>query len=70
MDTPLGRLDSTHKTKVLAHLSEFAEQVFLLVHSGEVPDEYLVPIRSKIVTEYELHEEDLFRTEIRKRVSS
>lgn len=70
MDTPLGRLDKTHKAKVLAHLAEFAEQVFLLVHSGEVPDEFLIPIRNSIVAEYELHPEDLFRTQIRKLVNT
>jgi DNA sulfur modification protein DndD len=69
MDTPLGRLDATHKTNVLAHLAELAEQVFLLVHSGEVPNEFLVPIRGSVVAEYDLVEEGLFRTQIRKWVA-
>lgn len=70
MDTPLGRLDETHKAKVLQHLASFAEQVFLLVHSGEVPDQALVPIRTSIVAEFDLHDDDLFKTQIRKRSSS
>jgi DNA sulfur modification protein DndD len=70
MDTPLGRLDETHKAKVLQHLASFAEQVFLLVHSGEVPDQALVPIRSSIIAEYDLHDDDLFKTQIRKRTTS
>jgi DNA sulfur modification protein DndD len=66
MDTPLGRLDATHKKNILAHLAELAEQVFLLVHSGEVPDEFLVAIRGNVVAEYDLVEEGLFRTKIGK----
>jgi DNA sulfur modification protein DndD len=37
MDTPLGRLDPTHRTNVLSYLPQMAEQVVLLVHEGEIP---------------------------------
>lgn len=36
MDTPFGRLDPKHRSKVLAHLPEAAAQVVLFVHEGEV----------------------------------
>jgi DNA sulfur modification protein DndD len=36
MDTPFGRLDSTHRAKVLNYAAEMADQVVLLVHSGEI----------------------------------
>ena len=36
MDTPFGRLDSTHRAKVLGYAAEMADQVVLLVHSGEI----------------------------------
>jgi DNA sulfur modification protein DndD len=36
MDTPFGRLDSGHRANVLSYAAEMAEQVVLLVHSGEL----------------------------------
>ncbi|MCW8828095.1 MAG: AAA family ATPase [Gammaproteobacteria bacterium] len=36
MDTPLGRLDPTHRSNVLKYLPQMAEQVVLLVHEGEI----------------------------------
>lgn len=67
MDTPLGRLDRTHKRNVLENLGEFGEQVILLIHDDEVSQELIESIRSSIVAEYELHREDLFRTQIQKK---
>jgi DNA sulfur modification protein DndD len=67
MDTPLGRLGKQHKANVLANLADFGEQVLLLVHDDEVSDDLLNSVRSSIVAEYELHRDDLFRTQIQKR---
>ena len=36
MDTPLGRLDPTHRKNVLQYLPDMSEQVVLLVHEGEI----------------------------------
>lgn len=36
MDTPLGRLDPTHRLNVLKYLPKMAVQVVLLVHEGEI----------------------------------
>jgi DNA sulfur modification protein DndD len=67
MDTPLGRLGKKHKANVLANLVDFGEQVLLLVHDDEVSEDLLNSVRSSIVAEYELHRDDLFRTQIQKR---
>jgi DNA sulfur modification protein DndD len=67
MDTPLGRLGKKHKQNVLANLADFGEQVILLVHDDEVSEEMLDAVRPSIVAEYELHRDDLFRTQLRKR---
>ena len=44
MDTPFGRLDWTHRAKVLEFLPEMAEQIILLVHEGELDPERELPI--------------------------
>lgn len=67
MDTPLGRLGKMHKANVLANLVDFGEQVVLLVHDDEVSEDLLNSVRSSIVAEYELHRDDLFRTQIQRR---
>src|SRR5436190_23775063 len=66
MDTPLGRLGKKHKANVLANLADFGEQVILLVHDDEVSEQMLNSVRNSVVAEYELHRDDLFRTQIRK----
>lgn len=67
MDTPLGRLDRRHREKVLAFLSDMADQVFLLVHSAELDDADIDPIRGEIAAEYEMRKDAAFSTTIRKR---
>ena len=67
MDTPLGRLDTKHRAKVLGFLADMAEQVFLLVHSAEVNEADLKVIRATITSEFELEREALYRTQIRPR---
>jgi DNA sulfur modification protein DndD len=65
MDTPFGRLDPDHRAKVLAFLADMADQVFLLVHAGEVSDEDLAVIAEDITQHYELRRVSADRTEIR-----
>ncbi len=65
MDTPFGRLDKGHRAKVLAFLSEMADQVFLLVHSAEVDPDDLEAVATHIEEELTLKRESTFRTEIR-----
>jgi DNA sulfur modification protein DndD len=67
MDTPFGRLDPDHRAKVLAFLADMADQVFLLVHGGEVNDADLAAIASDIKQHYELRRVSADRTEIRPR---
>ena len=49
MDTPFGRLDPRHRSRVLQYLPKSANQVVLFVHEGEVdPERDLMQINSKI----------------------
>lgn len=62
MDTPFGRLDPDHRANVLRYASRLAEQVFLLVHGGEVTPGDLLSIADQIAGEYELQYDDADRT--------
>jgi DNA sulfur modification protein DndD len=65
MDTPFGRLDPEHRAKILDFLAQlFAEQVFLLVHGGEVREEDLAVIAGSINEEFDLRRDDTDRTTI------
>lgn len=64
MDTPFGRLDPEHRARVLSFLSHFADQVFLLVHGGEVQDADLAVIANDIRERYDLHRDAPDRTTI------
>jgi DNA sulfur modification protein DndD len=64
MDTPFGRLDPEHRSNILRFLRHFADQVFLLVHGGEVSDADLHIIAADIQAEFELHRDDADRTAI------
>lgn len=49
MDTPFGRLDPRHRSKVLQYLPKASNQVVLFVHEGEVdPNRDLSQIASRI----------------------
>lgn len=49
MDTPFGRLDPRHRSKVLQYLPKSANQIVLFVHEGEVdPERDLAQIYSRI----------------------
>lgn len=64
MDTPFGRLDPQHRSNILQFLSQFADQVFLLVHGGEVTDKDLAGIAGSINEEFDLRRDDTDRTTI------
>jgi DNA sulfur modification protein DndD len=64
MDTPFGRLDPEHRGNILRFLRSLAEQVFLLVHGGEVRDEDLNIIAGDIQAELDLQRIDIDRTTI------
>jgi DNA sulfur modification protein DndD len=56
MDTPFGRLDVRHRTNILSFLSTMADQVVLLVHSGEVDrDRDMRVVAPFVEREYDLH---------------
>ncbi len=64
MDTPFGRLDESHRRKVLSFLADMADQVFLLVHSAEVDREDLDEIAADITAEKKLERRSAFHTEL------
>ncbi|ALS28817.1 P-loop containing nucleoside triphosphate hydrolase [Paenibacillus sp. 32O-W] len=65
MDSPFGRLDPEHKRKITAALPNLAEQVLLLVYSGEI-DEQLARrlLGSNLKNEYKLFSKTAFNTQI------
>ena len=68
MDTPFGRLDRQHRENIMRFVPTLADQVALLVHSGEIdPDRDLEPIKGKITAEFEIHHGESSRSEIRTR---
>jgi DNA sulfur modification protein DndD len=55
MDTPFGRLDPIHRANVLKFITRMANQVILLVHSGEIDKESDVALISQYIDEeYEI----------------
>lgn len=64
MDTPFGRLDPEHRSNILRFLSEIADQVFLLVHGGEIREQDLDVIRPNISEQFDLRRDDTDRTTI------
>jgi DNA sulfur modification protein DndD len=56
MDTPIGRLDETHRESVLAMIPRLGEQVMLLVHDGELKrgGDLYAKVASQIAAEKEI----------------
>jgi len=54
VDTPLGRLDETHRLNVLRHLTQRAGQVFLISTDTEVVGPYLEAIRDRVLKAYRI----------------
>ncbi len=55
MDTPFGRLDRSHRENIMRFVPTLADQVALLVHSGEIdPERDLGPVKGKISGEYRI----------------
>ena len=67
MDSPFGRLDPDHKRKITSALPSLAEQVILLVYSGEI-DEQLArrTLGGDLINEYILTSISAFNTQITK----
>lgn len=68
IDTPFGRLDSTHRQNVVAWLPELAAQVILFVTSGEFDEDiHRALLKDQIAEEYDLVSVSHVHTEIRRR---
>jgi DNA sulfur modification protein DndD len=65
MDTPFGRLDRQHRENIMRFAPTLADQVVLLVHSGEIdPARDLEPVKRKVSAEYEIRHVESSRSEI------
>jgi DNA sulfur modification protein DndD len=70
MDTPFGRLDRSHRENIMRFVPTLADQVALLVHSGEIdPDRDLEPVKGKISAEWMIAHLESTRSELRKGAS-
>ena len=68
IDTPFGRLDSTHRRNVVAWLPELADQVILFVTSGEFDEDiHGALLKDQIAEEYDLVSVSHIQTEVRSR---
>jgi DNA sulfur modification protein DndD len=66
MDTPFGRLDRSHRENIMRFVPTLADQVALLVHSGEIdPSRDLATVEGKITAEYEIAHVESTKSEIR-----
>jgi DNA sulfur modification protein DndD len=66
MDSPFGRLDPHHVKAVVENLHVLANQVFLLVHEGELdPERARQQIRGHLLAEFELERVSAYQTRIK-----
>jgi len=66
IDTPLGRLDPTHRGNILKYLPTMAEQVVLLVHEGEISrdDAIMDELKPRVGGVYEFRRHGVTRSSI------
>jgi DNA sulfur modification protein DndD len=65
MDSPFGRLDPDHVRRVVGQLNVLADQVFLLVHEGEIDRSAAQEqLRSRLLAAYELRRLSAYNTRI------
>lgn len=66
MDSPMGRLDGTHKENVTASLPHLSDQVALLVFGAELSQEIIEKqLQQKLLRKYKLERVSAWHTEIR-----
>ena len=67
MDTPLGRLDPSHRKNILQYLPDMSEQVVLLVHEGEIDSKRDTKLfASRIGARYEIKRVSAIQSRIEK----
>jgi DNA sulfur modification protein DndD len=68
MDTPLGRLDTKHRARILKSLPGMAPQVILLVHAGEIdPETGLEPLADRIGAVFEIERVSASHSSLKRR---
>lgn len=69
MDTPFGRLDRSHRENIMRFVPTLADQIVLLVHSGEIdPERDLDPVRGKISGEYRIAHKESTKSMLEKAI--
>jgi DNA sulfur modification protein DndD len=70
MDTPFGRLDRTHRENIMRFVPTLADQVALLVHSGELdPERDLAHVRAAVSAEFEIRHVESTKSELQVRAA-
>jgi DNA sulfur modification protein DndD len=64
MDTPAGRLDTSHRANIMNHLPTVVTQLALFAHSGELDEEDIYFDRSLIGKMYRLERKSTFNSQI------
>lgn len=54
IDTPLGRLDPTHRKNVISHYSQMGRQVVILYQQSEMDDQDIQIIDNNVASEWEI----------------
>lgn len=54
IDTPLGRLDDTHRANVMRYYSEMGRQVIILYQPKEIDEEDMEEIRDQLASEWDI----------------
>lgn len=54
IDTPLGRLDPTHKINVIRHYSQMGRQIIVLYQQSELSDQNIQLINNNIASEWKI----------------
>ncbi|WP_433631189.1 AAA family ATPase [Halomicrococcus sp. NG-SE-24] len=58
IDTPIGRLDPTHKQNLIDHYHEFSNQVLILYQPNELSEEDLDEMQDRVAEHYEIRIRD------------
>ena len=65
MDSPFGRLDESHRERVLRYLTRQASQLVLLYHSGELQPSTLNTVQTRIGCKYTILKEAEGRSKLK-----
>lgn len=64
MDTPVGRLDNTHRKNIVEYLPKVVTQLVIFAHSGELATDNNFVDPSKVGAKYKLQRQSIYHSEI------